>query len=106
MTEFTLVSTIVAPAFTDCTISVKALTAEAFADLLPHVTKNMCGHPLTIAALTEAFPNLPPQERGFWDGRGVALAARPKGGVRGAVASGDTAVSLADLEFVEFTVDF
>ena len=46
--------------------------------------------------------DLPEARRGFWDGTGRALAVRPRGGVRGATTTGDTAVTVEDLEAAVF----
>ena len=50
--------------------------------------------------IRDRCPTLPEAERGFWDGSTVGLAVRPKGGVRGAGQTGDTLVTLGDLEAV------
>lgn len=101
-----LLSTIVAPAFTDCTIRVQALHRDEFLVLLAAAEQNYCGHPLTWAVLAPHTTDLPAAERGkFWDGTGIAIAARPKGGVRNATVNGDTQVTLADLEFCMFEVE-
>jgi len=100
------------------------LTADEFVKTVKSAEeiKNFCGHPKTTAALNESGLNIPPQltkkdkngepilhpkfgtpQGEFWDGNGVAVAARPKGGVRSAAAQGDTEVSrLDDLEFLMF----
>lgn len=60
------------------------------------------GHAATVDVLREIAPSLPEARRGFWDGTGRALAVRPRGGVRGASATGDTAVTVDDLEAAIF----
>ena len=50
----------------------------------------------TVEVLRTLCPTLPEAKRGFWDGTGTALAVRPRGGVRGASATGDTAVLLLE----------
>jgi hypothetical protein len=94
-----LLSTVVAPAFVAGQLTI--VPVEITSDLLTQVHRNLCGHPPTLAALAEVCPTLPAPERGaFWDGEGLAVAIRPRGGVRGAAQSGDTPVTLADLEAV------
>lgn len=61
------------------------------------------GHAATVEVLCTLCSTLPEAKRGFWDGTGTALAVRPRGGVRGASATGDTAVTLDDLEAVLIT---
>jgi hypothetical protein len=97
----TLLSTVVAPSFTDGTlILIPVKEREELKKALGNVGKNFCGHPVTDRVLRELCPTLPTPEKGFWDGTTTGLAIRPKGGVRGAQASGDTIVTLADLEAV------
>lgn len=93
-----LLSTVVAPVFAagDLHLTPVAITP----DLLARVRRNLCGHPVTDGVLRSIYPSLPAPERAFWDGTGVGLAVRPRGGVRGAQASGDTQVTLNDLEAV------
>jgi hypothetical protein len=94
-----LLSTIVAPSFESAVIDVIALSKEEFLELLQQVTDNLCGHPVTNAMLRAEHPSLPEPEKRFWRGDGVAIAARPRGGVRGASVTGDTQVTLDDMEF-------
>lgn len=102
---YTLCSTVVVPSFCSQTLRVEALTPEQFRELLSGVTRNLCGHPVTNAVLCAECPTLPGFEKAFWNGEGVALAARPRGGVRGASQSGDTQVTFSDLEFCKFWVE-
>jgi hypothetical protein len=94
----TLLSTVVAPSFTAGTLELKPV--DDLADALNSVSRNLCGHPITDSVLRSICPNLPAQEKGFWDGSTIGLAVRPKGGVRGAQANGDVSVTLEDLEAV------
>jgi len=94
----TLVSTAVVPAFAHGQLTV--VPVELNADMLSQVGRNLHGHAATVACLRDLAPDLPQAERGFWDGTGLALAVRPRGGVRGAGQAGDTPVGLADLEAV------
>lgn len=96
----TLVSTVVAPAFVDGTLTVRQIDEFELFGLLKQVTDNLHGHAATVAVLRELHQGLPEARRGFWDGATWALAVRPRGGVRGAGATGDTAVTLTDLEYV------
>lgn len=98
----TLVSTVVAPKFETGRLELEAVDREYLLALLPRVTRNLCGHPMTDAVLRQECPTLPEPERAFWGGEGFALAVRPRGGVRGARQSGDTAVTLEDVEAVLF----
>jgi hypothetical protein len=100
--SITLVSTVVAPTFARGVISIDK-TVTDLTVILPHVTRNLCGHPLTNEVLKSIHTDLPAPEKGFWDGKGIALAVRPKGGVRGAAQTGDTKVGMVDLEAVLFT---
>ena len=100
----TLCSTVVVPTFANATVRIEPLTADEFRALLPHVQHNLCGHPVTQAVLTAEYPGLPQAEKAFWNGDGVALAARPRGGVRGG-AAGDTQVAFTDLEFCKFWIE-
>jgi len=93
-----LLSTVVAPEFSSGALVIAPV--ELTPELLSRVTRNLCGHPATIAALRGLYPDLPEAERGYWDGIDIGLAVRPRGGVRGARQTGDTQVSLADLEAV------
>ena len=93
-----LLSTVVAPSFVSGSISL--VRVDITPELLAQVTRNLCGHPVTIGVLKDIYPGLPNQEKAFWNGEGEALAIRPKGGVRGASATGDTQVTLDDLEAV------
>lgn len=94
----TLLSTVVAPAFRSGTLTLTPVQINA--DLLRQVTANFCGHPVTDSVLRAIERWLPAPVRGFWDGTGLGLAIRPRGGIRGAQASGDTEVGLDDLEAV------
>ena len=96
----TLVSTVVAPKFEAGRLELEAVDREYLLALLPRVTRNLCGHPMTDAVLRTECPSLPVPERAFWAGDGFALAVRPRGGVRGARQEGDTEVTLDDLEAV------
>lgn len=96
----TLLSTVVAPAFAQGSIDISPVDAEQLPALLAQVSRNLCGHPVTDTVLRAIYPALPALVREFWDGRGVALAVRPRGGVRGSTKEGDTPVTLADLEAV------
>ena len=98
-----LISTVVAPSFTSGTLVVHAVDHNKLADLLGQVTVNLHGHAATVDVLRTLCPTIPEAKRGFWDGTGTALAVRPRGGVRGASANGDTAVTLDDLEAVLVT---
>jgi len=100
--QITLVSTVVAPKFGNGRLELTEVDHEYLLVLLPRVTRNLCGHPVTDAVLREVCPTLPTPERAFWTGEGHALAVRPKGGVRGARQEGDTAVTLEDVEAVLF----
>lgn len=105
MKKINLLSTVVVPSFKDCFVLVKGLNVTEFLDLLKDASANYCGHPLTWQVLAPYVPNLAPAERGkFWDGEGIGIAARPKGGVRVATQNGDTEVTLDDLEFVYFEI--
>ena len=82
--------------------------------------RNFCGHPATTDVLNASGLNIPSQlivtdsegnpvlnrfgspQGQFWNGVGVAVAARPRGGVRAAAQTGDTEVSLDGLEFLQF----
>ena len=99
------------------------LTAKEFSASINRADQinNFCGHPATTKLLNEGGLSIPPQllvyeadgttpkknaqgfpQGAFWNGQGVAVAARPKGGVRGA-QTGDTVVStLEQLEFLQF----
>lgn len=96
--DITLVSTAVVPAFRSGTLVVHAVDHNKLADLLSQVTVNLHGHAATVEVLRALYPELPEAQRGFWDGTGRALAVRPRGGIRAAGATGDTAVRLEDLE--------
>jgi hypothetical protein len=102
MENISLTSTIVVPSFNHASMRIIALTKEQFLALLPQVTQNYCGHPLTMAVLKSECPSLPDKNGQFWDGQGTAIAARPKGGVRNAASVGDTEVTIDDLEFCKF----
>jgi hypothetical protein len=108
MQKVTLVSTVVLPRFPGAGESFRlegfGPTREQVQNLLQRVEVNYCGHPATVEALRSVAPDLPDPVKGFWDGKGIALAARPKGGVRGAAATGDTQVSFEDLEFAVFRI--
>jgi len=101
---YTLCSTVVAPSFRSSTIHVEGLTPEQARQLLALVNRNLCGHPVTSAVLSSEITTLPTAEKGFWDGTGKAIAARPRGGARGA-SSGDTQVTFSDLEFCKFWIE-
>ena len=96
----TLLSTVVAPAFSAGALVITPVYADQLPSFLRGVTRNLCGHPVTVGVLKELCPTLPESERGFWTGDTVGLAVRPKGGVRGASQQGDTLVTLSDLEAV------
>ena len=98
--QITLVSTVVAPKFGNGRLELTEVDHEYLLVLLPRVTRNLCGHPVTDGVLRAVCPTLPIQERAFWAGDGFALAVRPRGGVRGARQEGDTEVTLDDLEAV------
>jgi hypothetical protein len=100
MPQVTLLSTVVAPAFVAGELTLVPVPPEALPEALALVGRNLCGHPVTDGVLRDAYPNLPAPERAFWDGTTLGLAVRPKSGVRGAQASGDTEVGLSDLEAV------
>jgi len=95
----TLLSTVVAPRFGTGTLYLLEIPAEKLPGYLAEVTRNLCGHPVTDGVLRAVCPSLPAPERAFWDGADPGLAVRPRGGVRGAQANGDTQV--AGLEQVE-----
>ena len=97
--NITLLSTVVAPTFQSGELSIIAVGKEELPDLLGRVNRNLCGHPITNKVLREVCPTLPENKREFWDGHSLALAARPKGGVRKSSEDGDTQVTLDDLEF-------
>lgn len=100
--SFALTSTVIAP-FQPCKLLVAQLTADEFRVLCEGVTQNFCGHPVTLQHLASAGVELPePQKGQFWDMRGIAIAARPKGGVRGAAEVEIDALS--ELEFCAFIV--
>jgi hypothetical protein len=96
----TLLSTVVAPAFSAGALVITPVYADQLPGFLRGVTRNLCGHPVTVGVLKELCPTLPEAERGFWTGDTVGLAVRPKGGVRGASQQGDTLVTLSDIEAV------
>jgi len=96
-----LLSTVVAPSFKSARLEIRELTRDEFLARLKLVDVNLCGHPLTNQVLREVCPTLPEPQKAFWQGDGIAIAARPRGGVRGASANGDTKVTLDDLEFCE-----
>lgn len=98
----TLLSTVVAPSFSAGALVLTPVYADQLPGFLRGVTRNLCGHPVTVGVLRELCPTLPEAERGFWDGSTVGLAVRPRGGVRGAGATGDTAVTVEDLEAAIF----
>jgi hypothetical protein len=100
-----LLSTVVAPSFRSATLRIEELTSEQFSELLAQVDTNLCGHPVTNQALRQIRPDLPEPQKAFWQGDGIAIAARPKGGVRGASVTGDTPVTLDDLEFCRITYE-
>jgi hypothetical protein len=100
-TPITVVSTVVVPSFDNANVVIRRITSEKeLANLLSRASRNLCGHPATNAVLKSICPELPEPERGFWDGVGFAIAARPKGGVRGSKSEGkDVEVtSFDDLE--------
>lgn len=99
-TKMTLLSTVVAPAFAAGTLTLRPVSAEELPGLLAGVTRNLCGHPVTDGVLRGLCPALPTPERAFWTGDSLGLAVRPRGGVRAATQTGDTLVTLADLEAV------
>jgi len=94
----TLLSTVVAPVFSDGELIITSVRITS--ELLIQVERNLCGHPATNEILRAICPELPPQEKAFWDGSTTGLAIRPKGGVRGAAQTGDIQVGLDDLEAV------
>ena len=103
MKTITLTSTIVVPAFANGHLHVMRVDgADVLASLLDKVAVNLHGHPATVEVLRSLCADLPEAKRGFWDGTGRALAVRPRGGVRGAGATGDTAVTVEDLEAAIF----
>lgn len=97
MSEVTLLSTAVVPRFEAGTLRVEPVDLADLPAILRRVTRNLCGHPATNDVLKTLCPTLPVPERGFWDGTGVAVAVRPRGGVRGGHQS-DVAVTVDDLE--------
>lgn len=94
-----LLSTVVSPTFGSGRLEITGLDLDTALECLSQVTDNLCGHPVTNAVLKDVVPELPEPKREFWRGDGIAYAARPKGGVRGAGQAGDTQVTLDDLEF-------
>lgn len=94
---YTLLSTVVAPRFERGCLNVEPISVDRLRELLPHVTRNLCGHPATDALLREVCPELPPAERGFWAGDTPGIAVRPRGGVRGA-AGADVPVTMEAIE--------
>lgn len=97
----TLLSTVVAPTFgVRGRLEITPIDGEELRVALHCVTRNLCGHPTTDGVLRTICHSLPLPERGFWDGQGQGLAVRPRGGVRAAAATGDTQVTIADLEAV------
>jgi hypothetical protein len=101
-----LISTIVCPTFQLGTLRVgRPITdPELLRKLLSHVWRNFSGHPKTTAVLRTVYPEIPDKDElhKFWTGTGVAIAARPRGGVRNASQNGDTEVTISDLEIVPF----
>lgn len=103
MKTITLTSTIVVPAFANGRLHVMRVDgADVLASLLDKVAVNLHGHPATVEVLRSLCAELPEAKRGFWDGTGRALAVRPRGGVRAAGATGDTIVTVEDLEAAIF----
>ena len=103
MKTITLTSTIVVPAFADGRLHVMRVDGpDVLASLLDKVATNLHGHLATVDVLRSLCADLPEARRGFWDGTGRALAVRPRGGVRGASAAGDTAVTVEDPEAAIF----
>ncbi len=97
----TLLSTVVTPRFAAGNLRLMPVAGALLDGWLAAVTRNLCGHPVTDRVLRAAVSTLPVPERAFWDGQGMGLAVRPKGGVRNAAAEGDTSVvSIEDLEAV------
>lgn len=90
---YTLLSTVVAPSFTNGTLTVTPV--ELTTELLAQVERNLCGHPITTELLKSLFPYLPEAEKAFWDGSTLGLSVRPRGGVRG---GGDVEISWDSLE--------
>lgn len=99
------------------------LTSDEFAEVIINANEvvNFCGHPATTKLLKDSGLAIPDQllqynadgstkinlqggsQGAFWNGQGIAVAARPKGGVRASTATGDTLVSsLNQLEFLQF----
>ena len=125
MKKLNLVSTVI---LSDWSVSGKLvcspLTSNEFANLINSAENilNYCGHPETTNKLKESGLNIPDQlvkkdnngnvilhpkfktpQGEFWDGKGLAIAARPKNGVRNAANTGDTIInSLDELEFIKF----
>lgn len=102
MGSITLVSTVVAPVFASGRLHLEVVDRNYLLQLLPLVSRNLCGHPITDSVLRAVCPSLPQPERAFWNGEGLALAVRPRGGIRNARAEGDTEVTLAEVEAVLF----
>jgi len=101
--EIFLLSTVVAPAFVSGMIILTSLSKEELVGYLKEVKpgNNLCGHPVTNNLLKRMVPELPEPNRGFWKGSGIGIAVRPKHGVRGAAANGDTYINnISDLEWV------
>lgn len=103
MKSITLCSTVVVPSFDDAMVTIRKMTKKEFVAALKKVTRNLCGHPVTSAVLRAACPTLPESERAFWNGDGIAIAARPKGGVRNG-RENEAQITIDDLEFCKFIV--
>ena len=99
------------------------LTSEKFSEIIKNSDKiyNFCGHPSTTELLKKSGLSIPDQllqyvdgkvklhpkfktpMGAFWDGIGIGIAARPRGGIRSAATNGDTELSSLDqLEFLRF----
>lgn len=98
--DIILLSTAVAPKFVSGDLHL--MPVADLEEALRHVKRNLHGHMPTILALRKLCPDLPDPVREFWDGTGLALAVRPRGGVRG---GGDVELTINDLEcvYVEFS---
>jgi len=100
------------------------LSADEFVAIVGNAKEleNFCGHPETTKTLNDSGIKIPAQTMrldsegnsilhpkfktpmgDFWDGKGIAVAARPRGGVRNTSVEGDTKInSLDNLEFLMF----
>lgn len=101
--EIFLLSTVVAPAFVSGSLILIHLSKEELVGYLKEVKpgNNFCGHPATNNFLKKIIGELPEPTRGFWNGDGIGIAVRPKNGVRGAAAQGDTTINnFSDMEWI------